>query len=215
MEWPAGRVIDHPAVLEEAANQDPGRRPVLRERNGLRIVTYGRSRVYVDRDAWEMLPPDGVLLMRVTPKSSDSFALAFTPEELSDVFGEVRETESWKMARCYHFPRDPPAISAFRVPTANAEPRTAYTSTHPSSSVASQERASAVPVVGGPGPSTHDEQLSRPRFVKGDLVGAERYEIRRLLRTTPSKDVYRAHSNSLDCDVAIDVLTKKSSCPTA
>jgi hypothetical protein len=71
--------------------------------------------VYLDRDAWEMLPPDGVLLMRVEPAGGPPFVLALTADELEAVFGEVRATASWRDARCYHFPTEPPAARAFVV----------------------------------------------------------------------------------------------------
>jgi hypothetical protein len=89
----------------------------VRRRDGLEIVTYRRSRVYLDRDAWEMLPNDGVLLMRVQTASGQSFALAMGGDELTAVFGSVRTTKSWASARCYHFPTVPPAASAFRINT--------------------------------------------------------------------------------------------------
>lgn len=118
--WPRGRFADHPAVALEASGSDPGTRPVVRRREGLVIVTYRRPRVYLDRDAWEMLPDDGVLLMRVQPASGAWFALAMAPDELADVFGSVRATKSWDTARCYHFAKIPRAASAFRVPGANS-----------------------------------------------------------------------------------------------
>ena len=40
-----------------------------------------------------MLPPDGVLLMRVRPCDGPPFALAFTADELEAVFGEVPATQ--------------------------------------------------------------------------------------------------------------------------
>ena len=112
--WAMGRMVSHPAVLGELDRQ-ARIRPELRRRDGLPIVTYRRTRVHLDRDAWEMLPAGGVLLMRVHPANKPPFALAFTPEELDAVFGEVRSTVSWDRERCYHFPNEPPAIASFRV----------------------------------------------------------------------------------------------------
>jgi hypothetical protein len=108
-DWPRGRFADHPAVVAEAGSPDPGTRPVARRRDGLEIITYRRHRVYLDRAAWEMLPDDGVLLMRVQPASGQSFALAMSRQELEAVFGSVRSTRSWATARCYHFSTVPPA----------------------------------------------------------------------------------------------------------
>ncbi len=113
--WPPGKMVDHPAVLAETRRDNARPRPRLRHSDGLAIVVYQRSRVYVDRDAWEMLPHDGVLLMRVRPSHQPAFDLVFTPEELENVFGEVRQTRSWQDVRCYHFPTNPRAIDSFRV----------------------------------------------------------------------------------------------------
>jgi len=77
--------------------------------------TYSRTRVYLDREAWEILPEDGVLLMRVRPTGGQRFALAFTADELEKTFGEVKQSDSWEVARCFHFPREPPAARAFLV----------------------------------------------------------------------------------------------------
>ena len=67
------------------------------------------------RDAWEALPADGLFVQVVRPKGETAWAIAMTPAELHDVFGEVRNTRSWEDARCYHFPQVPPAAEAFRV----------------------------------------------------------------------------------------------------
>jgi hypothetical protein len=108
-------MADHPGVVAEAAREHPRSRTSERRYDGLTIVTYGATRVHLDRGAWEMLPADGVLLMRVRPSDSPAFALAFTAQELAAVFGEVRVTKSWNTVRCYHFPKPPPAVSSFRV----------------------------------------------------------------------------------------------------
>jgi hypothetical protein len=109
-----GRMIGDPSVVAEA-RQAHGVDPKLVRRGNVAIVVYSRTRVYLDRDAWEMLPDDGVLFMQVRPTGERSYSLAFTSAELAAVFGEVRSTKSWDRARCYHFPKAPVAISAFRV----------------------------------------------------------------------------------------------------
>lgn len=113
--WPRGKMVDHLAVLAETRRDHGGGRAQLRHSDGVPIVVYQRPRVWVDRDAWEMLPPNGVLLMRVRPTHEPAFDLVFTPEELENVFGEVRETGSWDKLRYYHFPKNPRAIDSFRV----------------------------------------------------------------------------------------------------
>ena len=110
-----GRMVDHPTVVAAARIWSSDRTPRLVERSGTPIVSYCRTRVYLDRDAWEMLPDDGVLLMRVQPTEGPRFVLALTADELDKVFGEVRATASWRDARCYHFPSEPPAARAFVV----------------------------------------------------------------------------------------------------
>lgn len=114
--YPVGRRVSDPAVVAEA-RQVHGVDPRLVRRDGVSIIVYSRTRVYLDRDAWEMLPSDGVLLMQVRPTGEQPYSLAFTAAELAAVFGEVRSTKSWGQVRCYHFPKPPPAISAFRVAT--------------------------------------------------------------------------------------------------
>lgn len=113
------RMIGHPAFLAEAHREYDCVRPQKRVVDGLTIVTYSRPRVYLDRDAWEMLPDDGVLLMRVRPTGGTRFALALTAQELERTFGEVKQSRSWERARCYHFPTDPPAARAFFVGDGN------------------------------------------------------------------------------------------------
>lgn len=108
-------MVAHPTVVAAARIWDSNRHPRLTNRSGVPIVSYCRTRVYLDRDAWEMLPPDGVLLMRVQPTDAPRFVLALTADELEKVFGEVRATASWRDARCYHFPTEPPAAHAFVV----------------------------------------------------------------------------------------------------
>ncbi len=108
-------MISHPAILAEVRREYDGVRPQHRDVDGLAIVTYSRPRVYLDREAWEMLPAGGVLLMRVRPSGGERYALALTLDELERTFGEVKLTRSWQDARCYHFPTEPPAARAFRV----------------------------------------------------------------------------------------------------
>jgi hypothetical protein len=110
-------MVDHPAVIAAARIWDSARHPRLVEREGIPIVSYCRTRVYLDREAWEMLPANGVLLMRVAPSHEPRFTLALARDELDTVFGEVRDSASWNTVRCYHFPVEPPAAKAFYVTT--------------------------------------------------------------------------------------------------
>jgi hypothetical protein len=108
-------MVEDPGVVAEARIWDSHRNPRLTESRGLPIVSYCRTRVYLDRDAWEMLPPNGVLLMRVESNHGPRFVLALTADELESIFGEVRATASWRAARCYHFRDEPRAARAFVV----------------------------------------------------------------------------------------------------
>ena len=103
---------------------DPGTQPKCHIVEGLEIVAYSSTRVFMKRDAWEMLSPEGVLVQWIRPKGEEPWAIALTASELEQVFGEVRESASWGEARCYHFPQVPEAARSFRVMAASpiAEP---------------------------------------------------------------------------------------------
>jgi hypothetical protein len=108
-------MVGHPTVMAEAHRESVSIHPQLRLHPDLTVVTYQRTRVYLDRDAWEMLQPTGVLVMHVRPTGAERYVLALTLDELEDTFGEVKATASWSEARCYHFPNPPAAASRFRV----------------------------------------------------------------------------------------------------
>lgn len=113
--FPRGSVVRHPAVLELLSRGDPGTRPKVHFVKRTRLVAYSSTRVFMKRDAWEMLPADGILVQWIRPSGETPWAIAMTRTELEDVFGEVQESDSWEEARCYHFPQVPPAARAFRV----------------------------------------------------------------------------------------------------
>lgn len=112
---PTGSAVSHPAVLRLVAQGDPGTRPTRRHLDGTVLVTYSATRVFLKRDAWELLPEDGILVQWIRPTGGTPWAMALTFRELERTFGEVRESESWEEARCYHFPVEPPAAKSFRV----------------------------------------------------------------------------------------------------
>jgi hypothetical protein len=84
----------------------PSRSSSTRERASTWIAMPGRCFRPTAFSSCRLRPTDGV-----------AYSLAFTASELAAVFGEVRSTRSWDRARCYHFPKAPPAIASFRVPT--------------------------------------------------------------------------------------------------
>lgn len=113
---PIGEAIALPEVVALASGPDPGTKPIVSNRQGRTFVRYSRTRVWLDRDAWEALTkPDDVLVQRVRYPGKPIYAVALTRSELETVFGEVRHSESWNTVRCYHFPVEPPAIRSFRI----------------------------------------------------------------------------------------------------
>jgi hypothetical protein len=103
-------------VLDLASGPDPGTKPVTSRSEERTLVHYSRTRVWLDRDAWEALAaPGDVLVQRVRYPGRRPYTIALTRSELERVFGEVRESRSWDDVRCYHFQKEPPAIEAFRV----------------------------------------------------------------------------------------------------
>jgi hypothetical protein len=97
--------------------------PRIHRDGGRAFVHYARTRLYLDRSAWEELrQPDDVLVQRIAPSDAPAFTIALTRAELERVFGEVRQTRSWETVRCYHFPRLPPAVAAFRVSVPRSSP---------------------------------------------------------------------------------------------
>jgi hypothetical protein len=111
-----GAVVDDSSVQEVAESLNLGRSPLtIRLNDGRTMVAYSRTRLYLDRDAWERLPEDGILLLRIRPHGLEPFVLAMTRPELEATFGEVRQTRAWEGLGCYHFPNLPPAVRAFRV----------------------------------------------------------------------------------------------------
>lgn len=69
-------MVNHPAAVAEVARGAATTRAQRVERDGLSKVTYRRTRVSLDRAAWEMLPEDGVLLIQVRPRDG---TLSFWP----------------------------------------------------------------------------------------------------------------------------------------
>ena len=113
---PRGSAVDLPIVRTLAVQGDPGPTPQILRRDGRIIAHYSRTRMWLDRDAWEALQADtDLLVLRIRPREGKTFSVALTRRELEQVFGEVRQSKSWDTVRCYHFPNLPPAVEAFRV----------------------------------------------------------------------------------------------------
>ncbi len=110
-----GLLQNDPKIVNLAASDDPGPRPKrLSLSDGRIVVSYSRTRFHLDRDAWEMLPEDGIFLPRIRTTNRQSLmAFAFTKRELEEAFGHIRATVSWKDKRCYHYPKVPVAALPF------------------------------------------------------------------------------------------------------
>jgi hypothetical protein len=124
---PRGEATDLPEVIAFANGADPGPRPIVVRTGALTFVHYSRSRLWIDRDAWEALPTaHDVLVQRVRFPGKAAYTIALTRAELEDIFGEVRASKSWNDVRCYHFPAAPPAVQSFLVlsQTSSATPTT-------------------------------------------------------------------------------------------
>ncbi len=118
-------MVDESEIRALAEGPDPGTQPRRRALRRYAVVTYSRTRVYMDRDAWEMLEPGDVLVQRVRPTGAPHWTIALTLEELERSFGEIRESDSWDNVRCYHFPKVPQAALSYvvgQVPAGRAQP---------------------------------------------------------------------------------------------
>jgi hypothetical protein len=112
---PRGRYTDHPFVLQICSNAELTTKPQRFDDGALTVLAYSRTRLHIDRNAWEALPPDGVLLLRIRAESGVPLHFCASRSELDTVFGEVRQTPSWDKYRYYSFPELPPATKSFLV----------------------------------------------------------------------------------------------------
>ncbi len=122
---PRGSVVDDPEILALADGPDPGTRPRRRALGRNVVVTYSATRVNLKRDAWEMLAPGDVLVVRIRPQGEPHWTIAMTLDELEHSFGEIKQTASWDDPRRYHFPNVPQAALSYVVGSAPAKRRSA------------------------------------------------------------------------------------------
>ena len=128
-----GAATEHPEVQALVAGPDPGAKPHYHTTtDGRTIVHYSRSRLWFIREAWDALPTDGILVVRVQPTDGPDLSVAMTRQELEATFGTICRTVSWQTSRCYHYPRLPrkaepfivappvPASAAMRSPTSRS-----------------------------------------------------------------------------------------------
>jgi hypothetical protein len=90
-------------VAELMAIGDSGRAPRRHSRGTLRLVSYSRPRLWFIRDEMEWLPPDGALLLNVTPTRGASFWVRMTRREFEETFGHILTTRSWLGPGEYHY----------------------------------------------------------------------------------------------------------------
>ena len=121
---PRGTAVELPEVLALAEGPDPGTSPKVMRVGERVLVHYSQPRLFLDRAAWEALTrPDDVIVQRIRSADTPTFSIAMTRSELEDVFGSVKETQSWRDVCCYHFPTLPPAVDSFRVRTRGSAER--------------------------------------------------------------------------------------------
>jgi hypothetical protein len=128
---PRGSVVDDPEILALADGPDPGTRPRRRALGRNVVVTYSATRVNLKRDAWEMLAPGDVLVVRIRPQGEPHWTIAMTLDELEHSFGEVKQTRSWENPRWYNFRKVPPAALSYVVGSATTERRAPVRRTSP------------------------------------------------------------------------------------
>ena len=113
---PAGTLVGHPGVLAlvDAGGFTPEIQISVRE--GLHLVYYSAPRLWFYRDAWEAVPAEGGLVLRVEPRDGVAFHLVCSQRELLADFSHITETESWESPRYYHWPRFPYRAVPFTTP---------------------------------------------------------------------------------------------------
>ena len=110
-----GKVADLEFVRRVAGGPAIGTKPKRIDEDGRTIIAYTRTRLHLDRGAWEALPSGGILLVQVIETSGARAAFAFTADELASYFGHVRQTASWADARYYCWPTLPHKAMPFAV----------------------------------------------------------------------------------------------------
>jgi hypothetical protein len=117
---PAGTLVGHPGVLELLAEEFP-EEPEVSVRRDLHLVYYRAPRLWFYRRAWEAVPPDGGLVLRVEPPDVEPFHLVFAKPELRANFDHITKTRSWDSPRYYHWSRFPYRAVPFATPAKNRE----------------------------------------------------------------------------------------------
>ena len=114
-ETPRGQYINHPSVLNLCSRATLTTEPQRFDDGAITVLAYSRTRLHLDREAWEALPSNGVSLVRICGEDAPPLHFCASRDELDAVFGEVRQTDSWDTYRFYSFRSLPPAARAFFV----------------------------------------------------------------------------------------------------
>jgi len=70
--------------------------------------------MWIDRKAWEMLPADGILIVRSRQPGRPIHLFCLGLDELETALADVRKSRSrWEGLRHYHWPRLPLAAYSF------------------------------------------------------------------------------------------------------
>jgi hypothetical protein len=104
-----------PFIRHLAARGDPGTQPRRLRGDGRTVVTYSSTRLLFRADAFEGLPPDGIVLIYIRPKGQPPFAVAMTRAEAEREFANVFETSSWRDHGNYHYATFPQRASRYIV----------------------------------------------------------------------------------------------------
>jgi TIR domain len=82
---------------------------ILEQHDGRLLVRYASTRLTFRRAAIELLPPDGLLEIRVRPKAGSEFTVRMTRAEFEQDFPRVQQSRSWA-AGVYSYPVLPKAV---------------------------------------------------------------------------------------------------------
>jgi len=112
-----GQFVEHPAVIR-GCQAELSTRPRTLVEEGFTIIAYERTRLHFDRTAWDTLPANGALLIRIRPTDGAATRhVCFSRAELELEFGSVVATDSWIKVRHYSYPTLPRNAEHFLVQT--------------------------------------------------------------------------------------------------
>ena len=106
-------LFDLPLVRELLSAPPSGTHPVSTTRNEVTVVSYSSTRLTFRRDAVRTLPPRGILLIRVRPRSGDPYDVAMTREDFEANFANIVKSRSWIERGIYDCSNPPPRVRPF------------------------------------------------------------------------------------------------------